>query len=74
MRVFMQFDILLYGRANDKAEDKSDVGYLHTTYEVDPEAYFISRNTRTPLVLLAGLEMSNEANYRVASPTVFFGN
>ena len=66
-------NILIYGGANTKAEYKCGVGYFHTTCEVDPGTFSVSRNPPIGL-LLAGLEVSKEANYQIALPTLFFGN
>ena len=70
--VFCDFYNLLYSRANTKVEYKCDVRYFHTTYEVNPGAYSVSGKPRTPLVPLTGLEVSKEANSRLAPPTVSF--
>ena len=72
--VLWNFNVLQYGGANTKAEDKCDVGYVHSTYEVDQGPTLFPGKLRIPLVLLTGPEVLNEANCRIAPPNVSSDN
>ena len=64
---FQHSNILQYGGGSTKTKYKCDLGYFHATYEVNPGAYSIPRSPRTPVIPLAGLEMSKATNYQILS-------
>ena len=69
--ILCNFTSLLYGGANTKAECKREVGYFYTTYELDQGPTQSPENFQARLVLLAGPEVSKEANCQSAPPCFF---